>query len=486
MGQEPIEPKKKTVVSRLAESRLFRQHGQAVAVMAVFALVGVLTLSISHGLYIGRPILAHPPVGPIMGLEDKCAGVTAYGSNASVQLRTCTGTAIQTWERSFAVNSTTGGSTYAIDNGNYCLDVKGGAKTAGALVVLYGCDGNASQQWVSNSDGTLVNTNSGLCLTDQNSSAADGTLLELYTCSASMTQIWTPPSPLVLSSSKYEPANGQIYLGVDTDASRLATFDTAAGITTHPAIVGAYSSSDENLQSFITSLSTSIPGVTPMISWNIPLTNSQITDGSEDTYLETQAAEVKAYGQPIFLRPDWEMNDSWFPNWNLPNVTPAEYIAAWQHIVTIFRNAGATNAAFVWCPGSGNTNNPSDARLMAWYPGNDYVDWMATDAYPQYDPVTTFLDGTDRLNYMAEIAHVYNKPLMLAEWSPNLPNPDTAAPIDLVFDWAEEYPTTVKALVYFDYTASTGDHTLVDHPVGAAEFRKLTVGNPNFLDNVTQ
>ena len=71
--------------------------------------------------------------------------------------------------------------------------------------------------------------------------------------------------------------------------------------------------------------------------------------------------------------------------------------------------------------------------------------------------------------------------MILAEWAPNTPNPDTAAPINLVFDWAARYPATVKALEYFDFITQGKDYTLADHPVGAATFRSRTVGKPHFL-----
>ena len=70
---------------------------------------------------------------------------------------------------------------------------------------------------------------------------------------------------------------------------------------------------------------------------------------------------------------------------------------------------------------------------------------------------------------------------MVAEWAPALPQPDTAAAMDLIFDFAAAHPKTVKALVYFDFDTKGKDYTLKDHPVGAAEFRKRVDGNPSFL-----
>ena len=72
----------------------------------------------------------------------------------------------------------------------------------------------------------------------------------------------------------------------------------------------------------------------------------------------------------------------------------------------------------------------------------------------------------------------------LAEWAPQLPSPDTAAPVDLVLDWAAAHPDTVKALVYFDFVVGAKDYQLVDHAIGAAELRRRTQFDPKYLDTV--
>ncbi|MEO9263582.1 MAG: glycosyl hydrolase, partial [Candidatus Baltobacteraceae bacterium] len=83
-----------------------------------------------------------------------------------------------------------------------------------------------------------------------------------------------------------------------------------------------------------------------------------------------------------------EFNGNWYP-WGLVNqgassATDAAFIAAWQRMVTIFHNEGATNVRFVWCFSAGSLksgltypwNNPASA-----YPGDAYVDWIGYDTY---------------------------------------------------------------------------------------------------------
>ena len=282
------------------------------------------------------------------------------------------------------------------------------------------------------------------------------------------------------SGAKYEPANGDVYLGVSTDIGRLNTFDQTAGLTgsEHPAIYDQWTTPDGEVQQILTNAKTR-SGMTPMISWNLPMTGGQVTDGKQDAYLKAQAEAVKAYGGPVFVRLDWEMNASWYPDWNLPGVTPAQFVAGWQHVYQIFQQAGATNAAFVWCPTL--WNGPGGLSPSAWYPGDAYVDWFGIDAYPQSAVQSFILTGSGGLDDTEKFAAQHKKPLMVAEWAPALPQPDTAAAMDLIFDFAATHPKTVKALVYFDFNTNGKDYTLKNHPVGAVEFRKRVDGNSHFL-----
>jgi hypothetical protein len=282
------------------------------------------------------------------------------------------------------------------------------------------------------------------------------------------------------AGAKFAPADGDVYLGVSTDIGRLDAFDEAAGLPAgqHPAIYDQWTTPDGDVQPILDSARTR-QGMAPMISWNLSMTGGQITGGRQDAYIEKQAAAVKAYGGPVFIRLDWEMNATWYPDWNIPAVSPADYIAGWRHVYELFQQQGAGNAAFVWCPTL--WNGPGDRSPGTWYPGDAYVDWLAVDAYPQSAVQSFIMTGPGGLDDTAAFAVQHNKPLMIAEWAPALPQPDTAAAMDLVFAFAAAHPHTVKALVYFDFTTGGKDYTLRDHPVGAADFRKRVDGDAHFL-----
>ena len=276
------------------------------------------------------------------------------------------------------------------------------------------------------------------------------------------------------------PADGDVYLGVSTDIGRLDAFDRAAGLAAgrNPAIYDQWTTPNGPVQPTLDNARTR-PGMTPMISWNLPLADNRISDGSQDAYIRAQADAIRAYGGPVFLRLDWEMNASWYTGWNMPGVSPAQFVAAWRHVYAVFRQQGATNAAFVWCPTL--WNGPGGRSASDWYPGDAYVGWLGIDAYPQSAVAPFILNGPGGLNDTAAFAVAHDKPLMVAEWAPALPAPDTTAAMDLIFQFAAAHPDTVKALVYFDFVTDGKDYTLADHPVGAADFRRRVDGDPHFL-----
>jgi hypothetical protein len=278
------------------------------------------------------------------------------------------------------------------------------------------------------------------------------------------------PVPEAVSSAGGEPAipgNGDFYLGTDADPSRVAQFDDEVGIS-QPAVFGEYVGLNGQLSNVLDDAK-AYQGTAPMISWSLDFTRD-LASGSLDAYLTQQAAALIGYGKPVFLRMDWEMNGTWYPNWSLPKASVSRYISDWRYVVRFLRAAGATNVAFVWCP---NIGEPAGGAASDWYPGDAYVDWIAADAYPRQGSSADAFTESDGLDQFAVFAKQHGKPMMLAEWGVTSPDPDNGWLFDSVFQWAAAYPDTVKALVYFDFVGTNGDHLLVDHPHGAAEFKHL-------------
>ena len=57
--------------------------------------------------------------------------------------------------------------------------------------------------------------------------------------------------------------------------------------------------------------------------------------------------------------------------------TAADYVAAWRHVVSIFRADGAANAEFVWAPNVDDGGIP----FTQYFPGDEWVDDVGLDGY---------------------------------------------------------------------------------------------------------
>ncbi len=104
-----------------------------------------------------------------------------------------------------------------------------------------------------------------------------------------------------------------------------------------------------------------------------------IAAGRYDAYLRSYASAVKAFGSEVILSFGHEMNGYWY-SWGYRHTSPAVFVAAWRHIVTVFRQQGAGNVTWLW------TVNIIDKRggipaPAPWWPGSAYVTWVGMDGY---------------------------------------------------------------------------------------------------------
>ncbi|HUZ83916.1 MAG TPA: hypothetical protein VMU66_04430, partial [Gaiellales bacterium] len=154
-------------------------------------------------------------------------------------------------------------------------------------------------------------------------------------------------------------------------------------------------------------------GRIPMVSWSPGrfTTAAAIVSGSQDANITRVAETMKSWGRPFFLRFAYEMDQP--PGSPRYIGTPAEFVAAWQHVYDIFQQVGATDARFVWC---GIAANFADGHAQAYYPGDAYVDWIAADGYnwyPSQPKWKTYSGGIFDAFYAW--ASQRGKPLMIAE-----------------------------------------------------------------------
>jgi mannan endo-1,4-beta-mannosidase len=108
-----------------------------------------------------------------------------------------------------------------------------------------------------------------------------------------------------------------------------------------------------------------------------------IVAGAFDSYLAAFATSVASYGartgRGVVIGFGHEVNGYWY-SWGYRHTSPAVFVAAWRHIVTVFRQQGADNVTWLWTVNIIDTPGgiPSPAP---WWPGSGYVTWVGIDGY---------------------------------------------------------------------------------------------------------
>ncbi len=137
--------------------------------------------------------------------------------------------------------------------------------------------------------------------------------------------------------------------------------------------------------------------------WNVARNTA---DGVYDDVVRAFSAWAKQTNRPIYLRIGYEFDG---PHNELE---PVEYIRAYRRVVDIMREEAVENVAFVWHSYASPTY--MSYPLADWYPGDDYVDWVAVSLFGHMYSAAP----TAELDAVFEFAKVQKKPVMIAESSP--------------------------------------------------------------------
>ncbi|MBB3155548.1 hypothetical protein FHS16_005656 [Paenibacillus endophyticus] len=229
-----------------------------------------------------------------------------------------------------------------------------------------------------------------------------------------------------------------------------------------------------------------------------------------DHYRQLGENLVAAGMENAMIRFGHEFNGGWYiwsiGNANDPNhLQKAENFAeAFRQFVTTLRDVEGQNFKFVWNP----STSIWGVDLEAAFPGRDYVDFIGIDHYdqtwaqsggkPLYGPEYRDADATERLrrqelawnaqvndgnwglNMIARFAEDQGVPLGICEWGlalraeDGMGGGDNPYFIQKMYEWIEN--NNVAWHVYFNVSASDGDHDLYDtvaFPESSAKFAEL-------------
>ena len=187
-----------------------------------------------------------------------------------------------------------------------------------------------------------------------------------------------------------------------------------------------------------------------------------IADGEFDDHIINMAQKIKDSGiSPFIFSFHHEPGDE--VRCNASDVcmgTEADYVAAWRHIVTLFRQQQADNVDFMWIMRGrifGDNVPFGLPNAEDLYPGDDYIDWIAADIYNY-----SFNGNWGSLSEVASNFYAWGsqrpKPLAFGEWgsreeffNPADDGSRKAAWFDEGAQWLKTEGTNVKAIMYFNH-----------------------------------
>jgi mannan endo-1,4-beta-mannosidase len=211
-------------------------------------------------------------------------------------------------------------------------------------------------------------------------------------------------------------------------------------------------------------------GAVPLVQIEpVGISLGAIASGKYDGYLSSYAAAVSSYRHPVILSFGHEMNGSWY-SWGYRHTAPAVFVAAWRHIVTLFRAFGARNVTWLWTINIINTRKNTIPSPAPWWPGSAYVTWVGIDGYYQ-KPSWKFapLFGPT-LAVVRELTHA---PVLISETGA-APSSDQPAKIANLFAGIHAYG--LLGFVWFDATGVqrwhiTGSASVAAYRRGASSYK---------------
>lgn len=214
--------------------------------------------------------------------------------------------------------------------------------------------------------------------------------------------------------------------------------------------------------------------------------NPKIVAGAWDDYIRSWAVAVRNWGHPIFFRWGHEMNAHWYP-WagGICPAGPQAFVAAFRHIVKIFRSEAADNVIWVWSPDTAIFSSQSPPfKYEPYYPGSDVVDWIAFDGYnfaqdsDATKPWVPFSDLYGDIYQRCQDLHP-TAPFMIGEFACGEKGGSKAEWIRDAFQVIKTRMPRIKAVTWFDIDKES--HWPVDSsPQALAAFRQA-ISDPYFI-----
>jgi hypothetical protein len=217
-------------------------------------------------------------------------------------------------------------------------------------------------------------------------------------------------APVVVAAPKIsKPLIGAFTPGLPGSTASLAKFEKLTG--TKVGFAAYYSGWNESFKPAFAAAVAKM-GALPIVQIEPgKLSLASIASGTQDSYLISYADAVRAYRRPVAISFAHEPNGTWYI-WGMHHTPPATYVAAWRHIVDVFRTQGADNVIWLWTVNVLADFGKRAANPAPWWPGSKYVTWVGIDGYYRYSNETF---GYLYNATLADVRAITNKPILVAE-----------------------------------------------------------------------
>ena len=226
-----------------------------------------------------------------------------------------------------------------------------------------------------------------------------------------------------------------------------------------------------------------------------------IAKGKYDDKIRAWFETIAAYGRPLLLRLNTEMNGAWYGyganDAQGPN-QPQNFVASWKHIHEIADSVGCANISWHWAP---NSLPPWEPDYFPWpydayYPGDEYVDWTGFVCYQQSKDASEgdwfYLSGP---SYDAALACAPGKPMAISEWSsffeftgpPTNPDRGVASSkgerLRGALEYVRDSQPAIRAMVMFNtgYETGKGEHNEIETSQDAMDGFYAGISDPVYL-----
>lgn len=247
-------------------------------------------------------------------------------------------------------------------------------------------------------------------------------------------RVEAPPPPRAIAG-KFAPITGKALLMVGPDAEAVnAYFDKVVSAPGGVNLELTLGSLDLDA---LAALAKRYPNSVLSVGVSFTGRADVIVSGDADAPINSLLNGLAAYPRPVVLRLGPEFDET------ANGYSPESYVSAWRYFYQRLQDSGAENIALGWHI-AGACESPFGAQSPeAWYPGDDFVDWVAVSYREQLSECEN-----QSLETILNFARERSKPVIIVAVAPE--TADWTGWFAPLFGFTRANQDVVRALLYWN------------------------------------